>query len=706
MSNLSSYRKYAKECQKESKEKYISSIKFRLFYEKKKYYISLMKTKGYILLKIGDYEIRLTVESLSSASKLVFDSLDEIYDYLRDALYEKMVEIKNIKQDQFIILSFINNVNGKNKEYFLTLIYKNENKDNIINTSNNELSTLSKNFRNKINPLENEPKKMKTEFFALKTRLKNGKPVAISKPVNYKTNDLKKNNEIENGYKKNDEIKTKRNVICISNNSKYFKSREEQKLNNYRKMIELRNTIGLKKIFDIINNSDDTKNSDQKNSIDIKKFIEDRKGVDEKNDVEIQKNFEPKKNIYFRKSREIKKNIENKKDLKFKYNTYNKKSRDVSNYINTKKNIDIKNNINNKNNDEISNYNSENNKVIINNKINDNSINTISNTNDIEYISEIAKDSYSKFFELDNSFTVFSSLHEILYLIYATSLKSIKCINLGEEQLIAEIKNAHEEYISNFRHIVYKKDDIIMSISCKINNIKVWNVNSWECILNLKDIYLNGFLNSACFLILDKNLYIISSNCNWLKAETCEKIKIYDLNGEIYKEINRSNENTCYIDTYNDEIKEKIYIITGNDGYAKTYDIDKNRVYLKYQDQEKGGHWNEIVKKIGGIVLIFEACVDGFVRIWKFHDGTIFNKININSHLYGICLWDDEYLFVGNNENKILFVDIKNSKILQIIGGHNNKICCIKKLKDINGKEYLITQGAINGKIKIWANKM
>ena len=57
--------------------------------------------------------------------------------------------------------------------------------------------------------------------------------------------------------------------------------------------------------------------------------------------------------------------------------------------------------------------------------------------------------------------------------------------NLGTNKIVKEIKNCHNKYITNFRHIFDKKEkrDIIMSVSAIDNNLKLWNVNKWDCFL-------------------------------------------------------------------------------------------------------------------------------------------------------------------------------------------------------------------------------
>ena len=129
----------------------------------------------------------------------------------------------------------------------------------------------------------------------------------------------------------------------------------------------------------------------------------------------------------------------------------------------------------------------------------------------------------------DNSFITFKSINNILYLIYSNKNKSIISYDLNEQKKIIELKNSHNNYITYFRHYLEEinKRDLMMSISGEDNNIKIWNINNWECIINLNTINNAGFLNSACFLNYHNITYIITSNAN--QNGIPNPIKIYDI---------------------------------------------------------------------------------------------------------------------------------------------------------------------------------
>ena len=336
----------------------------------------------------------------------------------------------------------------------------------------------------------------------------------------------------------------------------------------------------------------------------------------------------------------------------------------------------------------------------------------------------LVNDSYNIDY-LDNTFTLYSSKNDCLYLIYATENKAIKCYSFGQQKIIKDIKNAHDDYITNFRHCFNKKldKDLIMSISGWINNIKIWDGNSWNCLLNITNVNNNGYLFSSAFLViknfvpnlisnsnkLTEEYYIISSNRNHMGSS--EHIKIFDLNGKLISKFPESNDNTCFIDTFCEKEKSgnkenlKYYIITGNTGYVKAYDYFKKKLFLKYQEKEnKSDHLCVVIKKLDDVIKLIESCADGFIRIWGFHSGELIGKIECKNGLLGICVWNGDYLFTGCKDNSIKLIDIKNLKIVKSLTGHNNFVCTIRKIVHPKYGGCIITQSWHNDDIKIWMN--
>ena len=341
-------------------------------------------------------------------------------------------------------------------------------------------------------------------------------------------------------------------------------------------------------------------------------------------------------------------------------------------------------------------------KIIDKYKVNKNKV--IKDPKNLKLFPEITNNSYATT-NFDNTFVIFKSINEILYLIYATKIKSIICYDLNNQNIIKKIKNSHNEYITNFRHYLDNMNnrDLVMSISHNDNNIKIWNASNWECIVNIPNINSNGVLYSGCFLTQNNNIYIITSNCN--HGGDTEPIKVFDLHGYKIKNIKDSDDKISFIDSYYDNINNKNYIITGNNNKIKSYDYDINQLYNIYYDLDNGSHRSIIMHNDNNILKMIESSKDGYIRIWNFHYGALLDKIKVSDYmLYGICLWDNNYLFAGCDDKTIKLVELKTGLVIKSFNGHNESVLTIRKINLDQYGECLISQGYKKDQIKLWIN--
>ena len=317
---------------------------------------------------------------------------------------------------------------------------------------------------------------------------------------------------------------------------------------------------------------------------------------------------------------------------------------------------------------------------------------------------DLTTDSYTHY-NLDNTFIIFNSINNILYLIYATNNCSIISFNLINNQKIIEIKEAHNQYIDNFNHYFDKnnKRDLIISISAVDNNIKLWNVNNWELLHEFEKVNPKGVLYSANFLYDNNQIYIISSNSFIFEVE---KMKIFDFNGNKIKEINDSNYNTFCIKIYLDKNTSKNYIITGNFGFIQSFDYEQNIFYHKYDDEvfiSEKNHYFHIILFETNIINMIGTCKDSYIRIWNFHSGKLLMKVHFNKvGIAGICLWNKDYLYAACTDTTIKLIEIRSGKILQSLIGHYRVILNVKKLNHPIYGECLISQCYGNELMKIW----
>ena len=338
--------------------------------------------------------------------------------------------------------------------------------------------------------------------------------------------------------------------------------------------------------------------------------------------------------------------------------------------------------------------------------------NKIFNPKNLSYFCDLPVCPYSPR-DFDNSFTAFMSVYDILYLIYTDYNKSIIAYDINNKKIIIEIKNAHNSYINNMRHYVDKvnKRDLIISISCVDNNIKLWDVKDWSCIINIENIYFNSKIISACLLFDNNDIFIISSNFNHYFI--LEKCKVFDFEGNKIEEIiepNNINDNIYFIDSYYDEQLNKNYIITCNVGYIKSYDYKIHKIYHIYYDNENENniHSSAIIYKKEETVKLIDSCYDGNIRIRNFHSGELLNKIKVTSNnykLYGLCLWNDDNIIVGCENYSIIILDINTEKIIRELVKHNNSVLTVKIINHPKFGKCLLTQGYSYDEIKLWINK-
>ena len=274
--------------------------------------------------------------------------------------------------------------------------------------------------------------------------------------------------------------------------------------------------------------------------------------------------------------------------------------------------------------------------------LNDENKENSNNPSNMEILDNISTNAYGC--SLDNIFITFKSKSDILYLVYSTLKKSIIAYNLNTMENITEIKNAHKDYIDNFRQIydIINKKDIILSLSSGDNNIKIWDIKNWDCLYNINNLYRVGILLSACFLVNENVNYIVTCNC------FLYNIIVIDFKGNTIKKIKDSSNYTLFIDIYFEKQKNQYYIITGNRTSVKSYNYDSSDLYFTYSDEISTHHRSIIIYNDNNIVKLIFSCEEGYIKIFNFHSGILLNKINLNKEsLLGICLFDSNYLLIG-----------------------------------------------------------
>ena len=313
----------------------------------------------------------------------------------------------------------------------------------------------------------------------------------------------------------------------------------------------------------------------------------------------------------------------------------------------------------------------------------------------------------SKYKLLDNNtFTVFESIDKILYLIYSNNKNSIILYYLIDNKKICEIKNAHKYYITNLRHYLdkYDKKDLVISISVLDSNLKIWNINDLQCLLNLE---CYGDLFSSCLLYEDDQRYIITSGFK------VNSIYVYDFNGIKIKEF--ENSKCSCVDTYFDKLSSKNFIIAANEGYVVSFYFKSNSLYQIYMNEYEDKYSPIVIQKSVVVtgdknnIKLISSNAYADVLIWNFHSGELVKKIKVTNkicNIIGICLWNDDHLFLGCGDRSIKLINLNNGRVLKHLYKHFKEVLTIKKFFHPKYGECLISQGIGRDSIKLWAKAL
>ena len=329
-----------------------------------------------------------------------------------------------------------------------------------------------------------------------------------------------------------------------------------------------------------------------------------------------------------------------------------------------------------------------------------------------------------------NALIVFKTIYDTINLVYSNKDKySIICYNLEDNRKIVEIKNAHKYNITEFKHCLEEKNkrDLLISISAWAYNIKLWNANTFECLyhfienetIDYSPFENDSFTYCSCFLKEKDDIYIIIGRENIYYDENKHPIQVFDIKGNLIKNINNSGEGSDFVSSYYDKKTSTNFIISAYKpnyycDYIKSFSFKENKLYHQYTEskendedeeieEEKEEPWKEFIifEKEEKVELLDYSFKEKVIRIWDFHLATILKKINVIKNITKILRWNKQYFFIKFGDIFIIW-DIENELIcrkIEIFGGKNMN----KLILPIYG-ECLISQGLNYEDIILWIN--
>ena len=321
------------------------------------------------------------------------------------------------------------------------------------------------------------------------------------------------------------------------------------------------------------------------------------------------------------------------------------------------------------------------------------------------YVKDLTKKAICKYLG-DNTFALFKSINNEWLLVYGTAYMSLHFYDIELEKVTKRISNAHEYETTNFRHSFDKSKnrDLLITICNYVKNVKVWDVQKLNCIINISSIYNFGDLFSSCFLMDDihsKN-YIICINSDK------ENLKIFDFSGKKVTEINNANDKSYLVDSFYNSKSKKYFIIVLNEKNIVSYNFPDKTIFHKYYESKTSGwHIHFIIKIINKEINLIESDSLGYVRIWDFNKGELLKKIFVEKKkkIRAVCLWSSRYLFVSSEDKKIKLIDLEIEDEIDNLKV-NDTIIALKKIESKKLGECLIILGkSDNTKIRMWKNE-
>ena len=302
----------------------------------------------------------------------------------------------------------------------------------------------------------------------------------------------------------------------------------------------------------------------------------------------------------------------------------------------------------------------------------------------------------------DNQFIFIDSIeYKDNYLIFSSNnWKNLVLYSFNNKEIIQIFLNLFDiDIILSIRKYTDSPTDYILTTSN--NKIKIFIINEEGLTEYLKFEKIFDISKSfiySCSLIFDEELdYIIIPTGN-----TKQYIKVLNMEtGEIIKEIHNSNY-IYFIDTYNNE--NDIFLILGTESNGIfVYSFTKNKLYFCFiEKNDSSSHYCAIMRKND----LIESCDWGFIRIWDFDKKELKNKINMNSKIIGITLWDDNYLFVSNCEKpyKIKILDLEKGEKVKKYKGHNGNVISFQKILHPKYGESLLSISS-DKTIRLWSSE-
>ena len=317
---------------------------------------------------------------------------------------------------------------------------------------------------------------------------------------------------------------------------------------------------------------------------------------------------------------------------------------------------------------------------------------------------------------LNESFDVFKSeINDNNYLITA-NLKNnnIDIINIESKQLIKTIQNNSSKFIfiKYYQNIENKKQYLItININNTIQIFEFSEINNFEKINLLSEISTKkefkntfNFINSALIFNIKINskfydIILVSSRARYMEEYPTTMYNIY--NGLLLKEINHTKKNkTRFIIPWLNKKDGNYYLIELSEELLIIVSVLFNNIYAKLEEERYKSYNSGFIHEENDIDFLYVADSCGEIKVYNLYNKEICYTIDIrkrksNTRLYGLILWNENYLIVNDDNNKsFVIIDLENKCVVSsTYNEHNDSVRCIKRIRHKKYGECLITAG-------------
>ena len=317
---------------------------------------------------------------------------------------------------------------------------------------------------------------------------------------------------------------------------------------------------------------------------------------------------------------------------------------------------------------------------------------------------------------LNESFDIFKSeLNANNYLIVANkNNNNIDIIDIESNKLIKSIENNTSKfiYIKYYQKIETRKKYLItINIKNTINIYEFSEENNFERINLLSTIITKkefkntfNFINSTLIFNIKINskyfdILIVSSRARYMEEYPTNIYNIY--NGQVLKEISHTKKNmTRFMIPWFNKKDGNYYLIELCEELLIIVSILFNNIYAKLEEERYKSYNSGFIHEENDIDFLYVADSCGEIKVYNLYNKEICYIIDIrkkksNTRLYGLILWNENYLIVNDDNNKsFIIIDLENKCVVgSTYNEHNDSVRCIKRIRHKKYGECLITAG-------------